>query len=86
MIRCASASAWSSKAKRCAVSRSDRTAATRLSVISVGAAIAVGAVAGFVLGIVVGTLTDLPLMPELGAVLGGLIVLYLRRDELREDR
>ena len=51
--------------------------------ISVGLSIALGAVAGFALGILVGALTDLPLMPELGAILGGLIVLYLRRDELR---
>ena len=44
----------------------------------------IGAVAGFALGIVVGILSDLPLAPEAGAILGGLIVLYLRRDELKD--
>jgi hypothetical protein len=28
-------------------------------------------------------LTDLPLAPEAGAILGALLVLFLRRDELR---
>jgi hypothetical protein len=43
-------------------------------------------VIGLAVGIVVSLLTDLPLMPEAGTVLGGLIALYLRRDELREGR
>ncbi|HVO54876.1 MAG TPA: hypothetical protein VMT37_10740 [Solirubrobacterales bacterium] len=34
--------------------------------------IAIGAVAGLAVGIGVSLLTDLPLMPELGLVLGGL--------------
>jgi NAD/NADP transhydrogenase beta subunit len=36
-------------------------------------AIVVGAVVGLALGIVVSVATDLPLMPELGLVLGGLV-------------
>ena len=40
--------------------------------MSVGAAIAVGAVAGLVLGIVVSVATDLPLAPEAGLALGAL--------------
>ncbi len=44
----------------------------------------IGAVAGFALGILVGVLTDVPFAPEAGAILGGLIVLYVRRDELKD--
>jgi hypothetical protein len=40
--------------------------------MSVGAAVAVGAVIGLVLGILVSVATDLPLAPELGLILGGL--------------
>ena len=40
--------------------------------MSVGAAVAVGAAIGLALGILVSAATDLPLMPELGLVLGGL--------------
>jgi hypothetical protein len=40
--------------------------------MSVGAAVAVGAVIGLAVGILVSLATDLPLMPELGLVLGGL--------------
>jgi large-conductance mechanosensitive channel len=36
-------------------------------------AIVAGAVIGLALGILVSVLTDLPLMPELGLVVGGLI-------------
>jgi hypothetical protein len=41
-------------------------------------------VIGLAVGIVVSLLTDLPLMLEAGTILGGLIALYLRRDELKE--
>jgi hypothetical protein len=41
--------------------------------MSTGAAIAVGAAIGLAVGIVVSVATDLPLMPELGLVLGGLL-------------
>jgi hypothetical protein len=37
-----------------------------------GAAIAVGAVAGLVLGIVISLITDVPLAPEVGLALGAL--------------
>jgi hypothetical protein len=40
--------------------------------MSKGAAIAVGAVTGLALGIVVSLTTDLPLAPEVGLVLGAL--------------
>jgi hypothetical protein len=41
--------------------------------MSVGVAIAIGAVIGLALGIVVSVTTDLPLAPEAGAVIGGLV-------------
>jgi hypothetical protein len=41
--------------------------------IGVGGAIAIGAVAGLVLGIVVSVATDLPLAPEAGLVAGALV-------------
>ena len=41
--------------------------------MSVGAAIAFGAVIGLALGILVSLATDLPLAPEVGLVLGALI-------------
>jgi len=41
--------------------------------LSVGVAIALGAVIGLALGILVSVTTDFPLAPEVGAVLGGLI-------------
>ena len=41
--------------------------------MSTGAAIAVGAVIGLALGILVSVTTDLPLAPEVGVVLGALI-------------
>ena len=40
--------------------------------MSTGAAIAIGAVAGLALGILVSVTTDLPLAPEVGLLLGGL--------------
>jgi large-conductance mechanosensitive channel len=47
--------------------------------VSTGAAIAVGAAIGLAFGIVVSVATDLPLMPELGLVLGGLLGWAARR-------
>jgi hypothetical protein len=44
----------------------------RVGALSTGAAIGIGAVAGFVLGILVSVTTDLPLAPEVGLVLGAL--------------
>jgi hypothetical protein len=40
--------------------------------LSTGAAIGIGAVAGFALGILVSVTTDLPLAPEVGLLLGAL--------------
>jgi hypothetical protein len=51
----------------------------RLSHMTVGTAIAVGAVIGLALGIVVSVATDLPLAPEVGLVLGGLVGWLSRR-------
>ena len=48
--------------------------------MSVGAAVALGAVAGLALGILVSVITDVPLAPEAGLVLGGLIGWLWRRD------
>jgi hypothetical protein len=48
--------------------------------MSLGAAIGVGAVVGLVLGIGVSLATDLPLMPEVGLVLGGIGTWLWRRD------
>jgi hypothetical protein len=48
--------------------------------MSVGVAIALGAVIGLALGIVVSVTTDVPLAPEAGLVLGGLIGWLVRRD------
>jgi hypothetical protein len=47
--------------------------------MSVGAAIAVGAVTGLALGIVISLTTDVPLAPEAGLVLGALGAWLLRR-------
>jgi hypothetical protein len=41
--------------------------------MSVGARIALGAVIGLALGIVISVVTDVPLAPEIGLVLGGLV-------------
>ena len=52
-----------------------------MSRLSDGALIAAGAALGFVLGIGVSLSTDVPLAPELGLVLGGLIAWASRRGE-----
>jgi hypothetical protein len=48
--------------------------------VSVGTAIALGAVLGLALGIVVSVATDIPLAPEVGLVLGALVGWLSRRD------
>ena len=48
--------------------------------MSVGAAIALGAVLGLLLAIVVAVSTDIPLAPEAGLVLGGLVGWLARRE------
>ncbi len=50
-----------------------------VSGISDGALIAVGAVLGLALGIVVSLTTDLPLAPEIGLALGALVAWLSRR-------
>ena len=50
-----------------------------MSGISDGALIAIGAVAGLVLGIVVSVATDVPLAPEVGLLLGALVAWLSRR-------
>jgi len=45
-----------------------------------GAAIALGAAVGVLVGIVVSIATDLPLAPEVGLLLGGLVGWLARRD------
>ena len=49
--------------------------------MSVGAALALGAVLGLVLGIVVSVATDLPFAPEGGLLLGGLVGWLARRKD-----
>ena len=51
-----------------------------LAAVRAGAAIAVGAVVGLALGILVSVTTEVPLAPEAGLVLGGLLGWRLRRD------
>jgi hypothetical protein len=48
--------------------------------VSVGATIALGAVLGLALGIIVSVTTDLPLAPEAGLVFGGVVGWLSRRD------
>ena len=48
--------------------------------MSVGTAIALGAVLGLALGIVVSVSTDVPFAPEVGLVLGALIGWLSRRE------
>jgi hypothetical protein len=45
-----------------------------------GAAIAVGAAVGLVIGILVALTTDVPLAPEIGLLLGGALGWASRRD------
>jgi hypothetical protein len=47
--------------------------------VSVGATIAVGAVIGVALGILVSVTTDVPLAPEAGLLLGALVGWFSRR-------
>jgi hypothetical protein len=48
--------------------------------MTIGAAIAIGAVTGLALGILVSVTTNVPLAPELGLLLGALAAWLLRRD------
>ena len=48
--------------------------------MGVGAWVALGAVAGLAVGILVSVTTDIPLAPEAGLVLGALIGWLCRRD------
>jgi hypothetical protein len=48
--------------------------------MTMGAAIAIGAVIGLALGIVVSVATDLPLAPEVGLLLGALAGWLTRRE------
>ena len=48
--------------------------------MSMGAAIAVGAVTGLALGILISLATEVPLAPEVGLVLGALVGWLARRD------
>jgi len=48
--------------------------------VSIGAAIAIGAVTGLAIGIVVSVTTDVPLAPEIGLLLGALAAWLLRRE------
>jgi hypothetical protein len=47
--------------------------------MSTGAVVAIGAVAGLALGILVSVTTDVPFAPEAGLVLGGLLGWLSRR-------
>jgi hypothetical protein len=48
--------------------------------MSIGAAIAIGAVTGLAIGILVSVTTDVPLAPEIGLLLGALAAWLLRRE------
>ena len=48
--------------------------------MSLGATIAVGAVIGLALGILVAVTTDVPLAPEAGLLLGALVGWFVRRE------
>ena len=49
--------------------------------MSVGVAIALGAVSGLALGILVSVTTELPFAPEAGLVLGALVAWLSRREQ-----
>jgi hypothetical protein len=51
-----------------------------LTEMSLGGTIVVGAVIGLALGIVVSVTTDVPLAPEAGLLLGGLVAWLSRRN------
>jgi hypothetical protein len=51
--------------------------------MSIGAAIAFGAVVGLAIGIVVSVTTDVPLAPEAGLLLGALVGWFSRRKNAR---
>jgi hypothetical protein len=55
-----------------------------MSDMGVGAWVALGAVAGLALGILISVTTDIPLAPEAGLVLGALIGWLWRRDAASE--
>jgi uncharacterized membrane protein len=48
--------------------------------MSVGRAIAIGAVSGLAVGILVSVITDVPLAPEVGLALGALVGWLSRRE------
>jgi hypothetical protein len=54
-----------------------------LARVSVGATIALGAVLGLALGIIVSVTTEVPLAPEAGLVLGGVVGWRSRRDRAK---
>jgi hypothetical protein len=49
--------------------------------VSVGATIALGAVLGLALGVIVSVTTDVPLAPEAGLALGGVVGWLSRRGQ-----
>jgi uncharacterized membrane protein len=48
--------------------------------VSLGAAIALGAVSGLALGVLVSVTTDIPLAPEIGVAVGALLGWLSRRE------
>jgi hypothetical protein len=56
------------------------TISDHLTDMSLGGTIVVGAVIGLALGIVVSVTTDVPLAPEAGLLLGGLVAWLSRRN------
>jgi hypothetical protein len=59
--------------------REQREVEPRLAAMSVGAAIALGAVLGLALGIAVSLISDVPFAPEAGLALGALASWLSRR-------